>query len=513
MKKGISFRTKMLLAFSALIIFCIGGVWLVFSVFIDRVTINRKIRDLEKVYETIDDFFGESRDFYGRNAARKINDAIGQQYFVFLYNASPQVRFVSGSDFGEMNAWYIRDGQVYSGSKKNKAGDPELLAEHERYRIYRFAVESSPLGEDGGESGGKLYYLDAYGKLRNGFTIHIRTDIGALERGNDAVIRLLLVISFFAFLLAGVIAWLFSRRMMKPVVQLSEHAERMARMDFSARCDVDSNDAIGVLADSLNRLSWRLQETLGELKTANSELQSDLEHHEAVDAMRSDFIANVSHELKTPIALIQGYAEGLSDNVNDNPEDRAYYCNVIIDEAAKMNRMVQKLMTLNQLEFGGNQVEYERFDIVGMLTGLLNSTEVLRNQKGITLHYHEDEPVYVWADQYMIEEVATNYISNAINHASKSKEIAVSLEKGDRLVRVSVYNTGECIPEEELDRIWIKFYKVDKARSREYGGSGIGLSIVKAVMERHHCSYGAINHQNGVEFWFELELANMTEDQ
>jgi signal transduction histidine kinase len=259
----------------------------------------------------------------------------------------------------------------------------------------------------------------------------------------------------------------------------------------------------------LKVFSEQLQETVGELKNANSELQRDLEHREEVDAMRSEFIANVSHELKTPIALIQGYAEGLAENVSDDAESREYYCSVIADEAAKMNRMVQKLMTLNQLEFGGNQVEYERFDIVSLLTGVLKQTEVLRDQKGVKLHYHEQDPVYVWADEYMIEEVVTNYVSNAINHATKSKEIAVSLQEEEKAVRVSVYNTGELIPEDELERIWIKFYKVDKARSREYGGSGIGLSIVKAIMERHHQKYGVINHENGVEFWFELEPASL----
>ena len=188
--------------------------------------------------------------------------------------------------------------------------------------------------------------------------------------------------------------------------------------------------------------------------------------------MRKEFLSNVSHELKTPIALIQGYAEGLQDNINDDVESREFYCEVIIDEANKMNKMVKKLLTLNQIEFGNNQVSFEHFDIVQVLKSVINSALLLAGQKEAVITMEDYEPLYVWADEYMIEEVVTNYISNAINHVDGEKKINVSMVKHDDVVRVSVFNTGKCIPEDELDKIWIKFYKVDKARTREYGGSG-----------------------------------------
>ena len=508
MKKGVSFRFKLLLAFTVLIVLCVGGTWLLFRVFVDRMSLNRKVKKLEECYDSINAFFGDSTAFYELDAQHRLDSTVGRQYMLFLYSGNPRVRYNSGPEESGSRSWYIDAGMVYSGIRKNAAGDPEVVAEHELYKIYRITMDADTLDGEGVYGSSQREYLDAYGKLKNGFTIHIRTDFQAFVSDNRAFTDMLLLIGTAVFLLAVILAVFFGRGVMRPIVQMSEHAERMAEMDFEARCEVKGSDEIGVLSASLNRLSAQLQETVGELKNANSELQSDLEHREEVDAMRSEFIANVSHELKTPIALIQGYAEGLTENVSDDPESRAYYCSVISDEAGKMNRMVQKLMTLNQMEFGGNQVEYERFDIVSLLTGVLNQTEVLREQKGIKLHYHESDPVYVWADEYMIEEVVTNYVSNAINHASKSKEIAVSLSEESGAVRVSVYNTGELIPEDELEHIWIKFYKVYKARSREYGGSGIGLSIVKAIMERHHQKYGVINHENGVEFWFELEPAS-----
>ncbi|MBQ3602047.1 MAG: two-component sensor histidine kinase, partial [Lachnospiraceae bacterium] len=258
----------------------------------------------------------------------------------------------------------------------------------------------------------------------------------------------------------------------------------------------------------VNLLSEKLEKTVSELKAANNNLKSDIENKIQIDEMRKDFLSNVSHELKTPIALIQGYAEGLQENINDDPESRDFYCEVIIDEANKMNKMVQKLLNLNQIEFGDNEIEFERFDIVEVIRSVVNATKILFEQKEVTLIFQEQDPVYVWADQYSIGEVITNYISNALHHVSGEKIIEIKLTKIEDIVRVSVYNTGELIPEEDLEKVWIKFYKVDKARTREYGGSGIGLSIVKAIMNSMHRECGVSNLNNGVEFWFELDILN-----
>ncbi|MBQ6537615.1 MAG: GHKL domain-containing protein, partial [Eubacterium sp.] len=232
--------------------------------------------------------------------------------------------------------------------------------------------------------------------------------------------------------------------------------------------------------------------------------------------MRREFLANVSHELKTPIALIRGYAEGLQENINDDPESRNFYCDVIIDESDKMNQMVKKLLSLNQLEYGESQVQFEHFDIKEVVNGTVRKSEIVFNEKGIELQSDmPDEPLMVWADEFMIEEVVSNYISNAINHAEPTKDndtgedrclIEIKAAANNEKARISVFNTGKPIPDEDVDKIWNKFYKVDKARTRQYGGNGIGLSIVKAVLEAHNQRFGVNNYDNGVEFWFELDV-------
>ena len=229
--------------------------------------------------------------------------------------------------------------------------------------------------------------------------------------------------------------------------------------------------------------------------------------------MRKEFLSNVSHELKTPIALIQGYAEGLKEGVNDDEESRNFYCEVIMDEAAKMNNMVKKLLTLNQLEFGNDTVAMERFDITALISNYLSSAFILCRQKDITLRMDSYPAINVWADEYMVEEIFNNYFTNAMNHVAEKRVIDVKLTMKENVVRVSVFNTGSPIPEESIPHIWEKFYKVDKARTRQYGGSGVGLSIVKAMMESMNQKYGVINYDNGVEFWFELETTKLADER
>jgi signal transduction histidine kinase len=234
-------------------------------------------------------------------------------------------------------------------------------------------------------------------------------------------------------------------------------------------------------------------------------LKQDIAQKEEIDEMRKEFLSNVSHELKTPIALIQGYAEGLREGINDDPESRDFYCDVIMDEASKMNMMVKKLLTLNQLEFGNEKANMDRFDIVELVRNYIKSAELLARQKEATIQFDVEEPIFVWGDEFKVEEVLQNYYSNALNHIDGDRIIMIKFKKGDGVVRVSVYNTGDPIPQDSIEHLWEKFYKVDKARTREYGGSGVGLSIVKAIMDSMGQRYGVVNCEKGVEFWFELE--------
>ncbi|WP_455194298.1 sensor histidine kinase [Eubacterium ramulus] len=349
-------------------------------------------------------------------------------------------------------------------------------------------------------------YLVLVGVLENGDMVLMRTAVESIRESAAISNRFLLFAGAAAIVASILVAFFTTRHITKPLQQLTDISKRMVDLDFNAKYESDQSNSYEVeeLGNHINRLSENLERTISELKTANVELQDDIEKKIQIDEMRKEFLSNVSHELKTPLALIQGYAEGLQECINDDAESREFYCDVIIDEADKMNRMVKKLLTLNQLEFGNDQVIMERFDMTELIRGVANSTRILMEQKGIRLELENSEEAWVWGDEFKVEEVITNYMSNAINHADGEKLIRVFYTRSEDKLRVSVFNTGQPIPEEDIEKIWVKFYKVDKARTREYGGSGIGLSIVKAIMDSFHQRCGVINHEDGVEFWMEL---------
>ena len=348
-------------------------------------------------------------------------------------------------------------------------------------------------------------FLEMWGVLDNGNLFLLRCPLESIRESVNLANRFLAYVGFGAAIVSAVIVLIISGKITKPIKELTEISERMIHLDFEAKYTGKSKTEIALLGQNINELSCTLEQTISELKSANNELQRDIEKKNKIDEMRKEFLSNVSHELKTPIALIQGYAEGLKEGISDDEESRDFYCEVIMDEASKMNNMVKKLLTLNQLEFGNDNVTMERFDIVSLIKNYLQSAEILCRQKDVKVIMKEYQPIYVWADEFMVEEVFGNYFSNAMNHVADDKVIDVKLLVKEKTVRISVFNTGEPIPEESISHIWEKFYKVDKARTREYGGSGVGLSIVKAIMDALNREYGVENYNNGVEFWFELE--------
>ena len=350
-----------------------------------------------------------------------------------------------------------------------------------------------------------INYIEMWGFLDNGNPFIMRTALEGIRDSVKIANRFLMYIGIIAAIISGVVIWMISRRITTPILQLAELSQKMTNLDFEVKYTGDEKNEIGVLGLHMNEMSDKLEQTISELKTANNELLNDIEKKEQMDEMRRDFLSNVSHELKTPIALVMGYAEGLKMNINDDPESREFYCDVIMDEAQKMDVLVKKLLTLNQLEFGNEVVTLERFDVVELIRNYLSTVTILIESAEAEVSFEQVEPIYVWGDEFKVAEVLTNYFTNALNHLSGDKMIRITVTQENEKARISVFNTGESIPTESIPYLWDKFYKVDKARTREYGGSGIGLSIVKAIMESMNQEYGVSNCGDGVEFWFELE--------
>ena len=214
-------------------------------------------------------------------------------------------------------------------------------------------------------------YLVLWGTLSDGNLILMRSALESIRESAVISNRFLAYIGILAVILSGIISLFASRKIAKPVLELTEISRRMTDLDFNAKYQVKGENEIDQLGEHINQLSETLEKTISKLKSANNELQMDIEKKTQIDEMRKEFLSNVSHELKTPLALIQGYAEGLSECINEDEESRNFYCEVIIDEADKMNQMVKKLLTLNQLEFGNDIVAMERFDMTELIRGLI----------------------------------------------------------------------------------------------------------------------------------------------
>ena len=257
-------------------------------------------------------------------------------------------------------------------------------------------------------------------------------------------------------------------------------------------------------------MSYKLEETINQLQKNNMELERDIEEKSKIDEMRKQFISDVSHELKTPIALIQGYSEGLIENVNSDEESRSFYADVILDEANKMDQLVKKLLELMKLEYGEREFNDSEFDITDLINDVIRKSKVVLEEQNILVEFKETKPVYVFADSFYIEQVVRNYFTNAIKNNKKingKKKIKISIKnaKDDDKIRIAVFNTGENISEENLNRIWTRFYKIDKSRNRKDGGTGIGLALVKAIMNQYDNDFGVTNKKDGVEFYFEIK--------
>ena len=503
-----SIKARFAMVFVGLMAFVLIATWCVNNWFLESFYTMDKVATLEKAYTGIDrivteteqkgtDIFEYFKSTYDPNREnegpiQQLFRVLGEKYnmnIVLMDSATDQVLI---SNTGERDYLSSRVQGYIFGKNMPKVS---ILKTHDNYFIQKTYDKRSD-----------SYYLESWGYFSDNKTIFLMsTPLASIRESVELANRFLAYVGIAALLVGSLFIYFATKKITSPILQLANLSEKMSNLDFDAKYTGQAEDEIGVLGNSMNRLSDTLKETIGQLRTANTELQQDIEEKIKVDEMRKDFIANVSHELKTPIALIQGYAEGLTEGMAEDPESRDYYCEVIMDEANKMNKMVRQLLTLSALEAGNDAPVMDRFDLTDLVRGVITSAGILIQQKEAEVHLEDCGPVYVCADEFKIEEVVTNYLNNALNHLAGEKKIVITVEDNGEEALVTVFNTGNNIPDGDIPNLWTKFYKVDKSHTREYGGSGIGLSIVKAIMDSHRKACGVRNVEGGVEFWFTLD--------
>ncbi len=485
-----SVRIKLFLTLSLVILLIITFLILVNIFVFGQFYLYSKTKSLKAVYETINNYYNDSQSVDIEMELERI--AIKNNFDILIKNDQNVNIYTSNKDFfstlGQMNEMSSRFDNI-----------GEIIEENNKFTIKRMKDNKNGIS-----------YILLSATMDNGYLLYIRIPINSIQESVKISNNFLYLMAGFAILIAAVIVSYVTRKFTDPILELNDIAKKMANLDFSHRYQLtDADDEINNLGKSINAMSEKLEKTIKQLRNTNTELEKDIEEKSKLDEMRKSFISDVSHELKTPIALIQGYSEGLLENVNSDEESRRFYAEVILDETNKMDRLVKQLLELMKLEYGKREFNDTKFNIVELEKEVVRKSKVMLEEKQIEIKFETEDEINVLADDFYIEQVISNYITNAIKNtqeidSQKYIKIQNDINIEENKVRIKVFNTGNNIKEENLDRIWKRFYKVDESRNRNSGGSGIGLSFVRAVMNNYNNEYGVINKENGVEFYFEL---------
>ncbi|EJS55725.1 two-component sensor histidine kinase [Bacillus cereus] len=341
--------------------------------------------------------------------------------------------------------------------------------------------------------------------MKNGEIKEYAFAIASLQPVNEAMLVLkdyyvyALIIVFLVIIL---LSFYYSKIIVKPLIKINRVTKKMANFDFSEKLPVAADDEIGGLSGSINTLSVNLKDRIDRLNVANTKLQQDIERERQLEKTRKEFISGVSHELKTPLSVIRSFAEGIQDGVS---KDTTYYTNVILEETENMNRLIVEMLELAKLESGTYKLEMSTFSIGELIQQVYTKLLFSMEEKHLQVDIHADSSLFVKANRSRIEQVVVNLLSNAIRYTPDGERIHVSVVETEDTVKIEIENTGNPIPEESLEKIWDRFYRLDASRSRHTGGTGLGLSIVKNILDLHRAEYGVYNTTNSVVFYFNLQ--------
>ncbi|ANC18575.1 histidine kinase [Bacillus cereus] len=356
---------------------------------------------------------------------------------------------------------------------------------------------------DGGENIKNSIFVKPI--IENGRITEYAFAIASLQPVNEAMLVLkdyyvyALIIVFLVIIL---LSFYYSKIIVKPLIKINRVTKKMANFDFSEKLPVTADDEIGGLSGSINTLSVNLKDRIDRLNVANTKLQQDIERERQLEKTRKEFISGVSHELKTPLSVIRSFAEGIKDGVS---KDTSYYTDVILEETENMNRLIVEMLELAKLESGTYKLDMTTFSIGELTQQVYTKLLFSMEEKHLQVNIDADPSILVKANRSRIEQVVVNLLSNAIRYTPDGEKIQVSIIEAEDTVKVEIENTGNPIPEESLEKIWNRFYRLDASRSRHTGGTGLGLSIVKNILDLHHAEYGVYNTTNSVVFYFNLQ--------
>lgn len=334
--------------------------------------------------------------------------------------------------------------------------------------------------------------------------IEIITPLSFIQEGLEISTCYHLLIIILALIIGSSMSFIFSKKMTDPILELKEITQRISLLDFNIKFEKERKDEIGELGYAINKMGGTLEKNIDEINKVNRKLMEDIENEKRLDKLRKEFIASVSHELKTPIAIIQGYAQGLMENIAETEEDRNFYCEIIVEESLKMDSLVKELLLITQMESGYFKIEKEEVDLYQMIKDIRDKY----SSKSREIKYIGKKNIFAYCDEKYIDRVLENLVINALKYSTGDREVTISVDEIGNKYKIIISNESENLSEDDLENIWTPFYRVNKARDRD--GHGLGLAIVRGILENHRSDFGVyITEKNTINFWFELEKSSL----
>ena len=490
MKTKVSIKTKIILSFFAILLIYVGTIIVLNNTVLENYYVNSRINalhlSLSDVRPIVDDLDVNNTEEL-RGPVIKVEEDYNVSISVYYPDERPAIGFMNNKE------------PLRVIISRNMNTVPNIPLEN----ILTEEGQVIDLSQENRDFKGLIAkVLNDEGELK-GFVL-ITTPVQSINDSINVFNKFALYTGLSLLIVALAIALFLANKITKPIREVTEVAKDISELNFSRKVEVHTNDETSDLANSINKMSNEMERTINELKVANAQLEKDIELKDNIDKMRREFISSVSHELKTPISLISGYSEALMLPDLDK-ENTEFYSSVIIDEASKMNKLVNNLLKLTQIDTGFVSMNLEDFHIVDLLNQIINNYQIKIDETKAKIEI-KVEDLEVNADYDMTEIILNNFISNAFHHLEGENIIAITSSKHNNKLRITVKNTGKPIPEESIPHIWESFYKVDKARTRAYGGSGLGLSIVETIMKSYGNEYGVFNNEDGVSFYFDLNI-------
>ena len=392
----------------------------------------------------------------------------------------------------DRNGLYIRLETADSTSEYGNSGLSQGNLPHYQFEISdaKDKLVKSSLGKisltvtEKGNKASRLVYATYLGNRDDGNILYMIAPLYPVESTISILRSQLLYITFITLMIASMLAIIMSTWLSLPIASITKSAVQLSNGNYNVNFNGGIFTETNELARTLNKASYEMQKT---------------------DSYQRDLIANVSHDLKTPLTMIKSYAEMINDISGDNPEKRAEHLAVIIAEADRLNKLVSDMLSASRLQSNSAELNMTKFDIVKAATEVEETFEVLNQQEGYNISFNKCKTAYVYGDYDKLKQVMSNLISNAIKYCGKDKYVRIELKKVGRNVRFDVIDHGDGIAAEEISHVWERYYRTSANRNRNIEGTGLGLSIVKGILSLHNANYGVESEEGkGSDFWFEL---------